>query len=82
MRRGLELDPDDPIALYNVACNLATMNEVEESLDHLEKAIEKGIVSGDWMRNDEDLVNLRSSPHFKELLQRVEERECPILQGG
>ena len=72
MRRALALDPDDPIALYNVACNFATINEVEESLDYLEKAIDKGIVSTDWMNNDEDLINLRTSPRFKELLQRLD----------
>ena len=71
----MELDPNDPISLYNVACNFATMGEVEESLDYLERAAEGGTVSADWMRNDEDLVNLRSSPRYEELLQRLEARE-------
>jgi TolB-like protein/Flp pilus assembly protein TadD len=82
MRRALELDPEDSIALYNVACNFATMNEVEESLDHLEKAIDKGMVSADWMRNDEDLISLRTSPRFKELLRHVAERDQLRNQGG
>lgn len=81
MRRALELDPDDPIALYNVACNFATMNEIEESLDYLEKAIDKGIVSADWMHNDEDLINLRTNPRFKELLRRVDERDNLGTEG-
>jgi hypothetical protein len=81
-RRALALDPEDPIALYNVASNSATMNEVEESLDYLEQAIDKGIVSADWMNNDEDLINLRTSPRFKELLQRVDERERTKIEGG
>jgi TolB-like protein/Flp pilus assembly protein TadD len=75
LRRALELDPDDPIVLYNVACNFATMNEVEESLDYLEQAIEYGTVSADWMRNDEDLVNLRASPRYAGLLEQVENSE-------
>ena len=29
MQRSLEIDPDDPIALYNLACNYATLNKVE-----------------------------------------------------
>jgi len=78
MRRALEMDPEDPIALYNVACNFATMNEVEESLGYLDKAIDKGIVSADWMRNDEDLINLRSNPRFKELLRRVTSGYDPL----
>ncbi len=75
LRRALELDPDDPIVLYNVACNFATLGEVEESLNYLEKAVERGTLSSDWMRNDEDLVALRSNPRYSALLQRVEGKE-------
>jgi len=82
MRRALALDPEDPIALYNVACNFATMNETEESLDYLEQAIDKGIVSADWMHNDEDLINLRTSSRFKKLLQRVDELDRAKTEGG
>jgi adenylate cyclase len=75
LRRALELDPDDPIVLYNVACNFATIGEADESLDYLEQAVEHGTVSSDWMRNDEDLVSLRSNPRYTALLERVEEKE-------
>jgi Flp pilus assembly protein TadD len=75
LRRALELDPDDPILLYNVACNFATMGEVEESLDYLEQAVAHGTVSSDWMRNDEDLVSLRGNPRFAALMQRVLDKE-------
>ena len=78
LRRALELDPDDPIVLYNVACNFATLGETDESLDYLEQAVEHGNVSSDWMRNDEDLVSLRSTPRFAALLRRVEEKESLI----
>ncbi len=75
LHRALELDPDDPIVLYNVACNFATLGAVEESLDYLEQAVEHGTVSSDWMRNDEDLIALRSNPRYSALLQRVEGKE-------
>ena len=42
-------------------------------------AIEYGTVSADWMRNDEDLANLKSHPRYDELLARVEKRECANL---
>jgi adenylate cyclase len=82
MRRALELDPDDPIVLYNVACNFATMNDVDKSLDYLEKAIKKGTVSSDWMRNDADFANLREDPRFLALLERVVARELQNLEWG
>ncbi len=71
MQKALEIDPDDPIALYNLACNYATLNKVEEALDYLERAAEIGMVSEDWMRNDEDLNNLRSHAKFKAILKRL-----------
>ena len=72
LRRAMELDPNDPIALYNVACNFATMGEVEEALDYLERAADAGTVSADWMRNDDDLISLRSHPRYAALLEKAE----------
>jgi len=71
IRRALEIDPDDPILLYNVACNYATLNRLDAALDCLERAVEKGTISADWMRNDADLVNLRSNPRYAKLLEKV-----------
>jgi TolB-like protein/Tfp pilus assembly protein PilF len=33
LQRALLVDPDDPIALYNVACNYATMGRIDSALD-------------------------------------------------
>jgi adenylate cyclase len=74
MRRALEIDPDDSVVLYNVACNYATLGKVETALDCLEQAIENGIVSVAWMRNDEDLVNLRPHPRYEEILKGLENK--------
>ena len=75
LHRAIEIDPDDSVVLYNVACNLATLSEVDNALEYLGKAIEFGTVSADWMRNDDDLVNLRSHPRYAELLAELEQRE-------
>ena len=55
LHRAIEIDPDDPVLLYNVACNLATINETDEALDYLERVVESGAVSPAWVRNDADL---------------------------
>lgn len=73
LQRAIEIDPDDPIVLYNVACNLSTLKEIDTALDYLAKAIETGTVSLAWMSNDEDLANLRSHPRFEQLLQKLED---------
>ena len=71
MRRAMEIDPGDPISLYNIGCNLATMNQVEKSLDYLERALAHGTISKGWMEHDEDLANLRSHPRYVALLKNL-----------
>ena len=73
--RAIEMDPDDPVVLYNVACNLSTLGEAEKALEYLGKAIKFGTVNAAWMRADEDLANLREYPRFAEMLEELERRD-------
>ncbi len=75
LQRAVEIDPDDSILLYNVACNYATMGESDTALDYLEQAVDNGMVSLAWVTNDTDLDSLRSSTRFDALLGRIEELE-------
>ena len=72
LKRAMEIDPDDSILLYNVACHYATLGQIDESLDYLESAIEKGAVNAVWMKNDEDLANLRNHPRYESILRHLE----------
>ena len=72
LQRAIQIDPDDSVVLYNVACNYANLGKTEQSLELLEQAIEKGTVSASWMRYDEDLASLHDSPKYKELLARLD----------
>ena len=69
--RALQIAPDDSIVLYNAACNFATMSRVDEAIDYLEQAVEKGTINAEWASNDADLVNLRGNPRFEALLDRI-----------
>jgi TolB-like protein/Tfp pilus assembly protein PilF len=71
LQRALAIDPADSIVLYNVACNYATLDRVEEALDCLERAFDRGTISKDWMEHDADLVNLHSHPRYAALLEKV-----------
>ena len=72
MVRAMGIDPDDPISLYNIGCNLATMNKVEKALDYLERALDHGTISKHWMEHDADLVSLHSHPRYDALLKKLE----------
>jgi TolB-like protein/Tfp pilus assembly protein PilF len=68
LQRAIEVDPDDAMNLYNVACVYSSTGRVDEALDCLERSIGKGMAELDWMVNDSDLDNLRDHPRFKKLL--------------
>ena len=70
------MNPDDSVLLYNVACNFATLGEVEESIGFLTRAAEHGTVNAAWMRNDTDLAPLRGHARFHALLKQLEEKEA------
>jgi Flp pilus assembly protein TadD len=75
LQRALRIDPNDPILLYNVACNYATLGRVEESLGYLERAQQYGTISAEWMRNDKDLAKLHGHPRYEALLGKASEQD-------
>jgi len=74
LHRALEIDSDDSVLLYNVACNYATLGKTDDALDYLEQAFENGTVSVAWMKNDEDLAIFRGNPRFERLLAAGDNR--------
>lgn len=77
--RGLEVDrqlvrlvPDNPTVHYNLACSLARLGRLDESLDALEGSVELGYADGEYMQADDDLANLRDEERFRSLLRRIE----------
>lgn len=74
LQRALEIDQNDPVVLYNVACNYAVLGQTEKALGYLERAVEHGTVNVSWMRSDEDLASLRELRGFQRLLARLEHR--------
>lgn len=72
LQRAIEIDPKDPVVLYNVACNYAVLGRTTQALDCLEHAAQYGTVSFSWMLNDEDLASLRGLERFESLLERLQ----------
>ena len=69
--QAIELAPNDPLVLYNAACNLALLGESEHALDGLERALEAGVSVGDWIQHDPDFKSLRSHPRFQAIVKRI-----------
>lgn len=53
------------LSIYNIACILSIQNKLPESLDYLERAIDRGYNNFSHIQNDPDLENLRKSELWK-----------------
>ena len=67
--KALVLSPGDPVMLYNAACMYVSLGEIARGIEALHQAIEAGYTNLGWMRNDPDLMPLRGSPEFEQMLQ-------------
>jgi len=69
--QAIALAPNDPVVLYNAACNLAQLGEHESALDRLERSIEAGVSVRDWIKHDPDFESLRDHPRFQAIVKRI-----------
>jgi len=70
-KRAMQVDPDDPMLLYNVACTYAQLGMKDDSLGALEHAVEKGWGDKNWIEHDSDLDSIRGEPRFKAIVQAM-----------
>lgn len=66
------LAPDRPLAHYNLACAMGRLNRIEESLDALEMAVDCGWRNTRHTVIEPDLVIVRGTDRFAELVKRME----------
>ena len=74
--KGLEIDlrltqlrGEDPLTWYNLACSLSLLKRVAEAADALRRAFDLGYTDVEYLQQDRDLMNLRQSPKYRELLE-------------
>jgi adenylate cyclase len=69
---ALMIAPDDPVTLYNVACDYALLGDVDLAMDVLERWRPRANPrTKEWIRSDSDFDPLRSDPRFQEFLDRL-----------
>ena len=66
--QALELNPGDPVMLYNCTCLYARLGEIGQAIDTLRRAIEAGYVNFAWIKQDPDMNPLRENPQFQALI--------------
>jgi tetratricopeptide (TPR) repeat protein len=71
--KAISLKPDFADAYYNLACSYAKLNQLENGLQFLEHAILIKPELAAFAGRDGDLQNLRSSPKFKQVINKKEQ---------
>ncbi len=73
LKRVLELEPNDGLALYNCACAYAFLAEKETAMLLLRRAYESGFrMVGHWASRDNAFELLRKDPEFQQLLPELQ----------
>jgi serine/threonine protein kinase/tetratricopeptide (TPR) repeat protein len=68
-KRALDLSPDDPLMLYNVACVFARLGDVQAAVKSLRTSIAAGLEDYEWLKTDPDFDTIRNEPAFIEILK-------------
>lgn len=71
LQDALKLKPDYADAHYNLACVYAKTNDTESSLLRLKEAVDLNPEIKTWVKNDQDLENLRDLPGYKKLMEKL-----------
>ena len=66
--RLVQLRENDSVIWYNLACSYALLKRLDESTTALRRAIELGYRDFQHLQNDPDLLNLRRSPQYQQVL--------------
>ena len=66
---AMELNPSDPLMLYNLACFYSQINEKKLAIDSLITSVKAGHEDYEWFKRDPDLDSIRNEPEYIELMR-------------
>ncbi len=67
--QALQLSPDDPLMLYNIACVYSQLGEKRLSIKSLRDSVAAGLEDYEWIKRDPDLEAIRNEPEYIELMK-------------
>ena len=67
----VQLRPEDPVVLYNLACSYSLLDEVDKAFRAFKKATHCGYRDFEHLEQDDDLLNLRKDRRFQRYLARI-----------
>ena len=70
----VEIQPNEPIFHYNLACSQSLLKKVDAALGSLRRAIDLGYNNLEYLQEDSDLENIRSDDRFSEIVSALEKK--------
>jgi tetratricopeptide (TPR) repeat protein len=70
LHSAMQLNPQDPVSNYNLACGWSLANEISNGLYCLRLALDEGFHSYDQLKQDGDIGNLRKTAEFNLLIKK------------
>jgi serine/threonine protein kinase/tetratricopeptide (TPR) repeat protein len=67
--KALEINPTDPLMLYNTACFYARMGEKKRAVSALRDAVAAGFANYEWFKRDPDIESIREEPEYLKLIE-------------
>lgn len=80
-RKAHEADPEDPIPLYNTACDYAMLGMKDEAIQFLIRSVRAGYDNLTWMLKDKDLDSLKETTEFKAIVQHLLEKKDSVYRN-
>ena len=77
----LEIEPENEVAEYNVACAYSLWGKTDDALKHLARAIELGFDDVEHIDKDPDLDPIRQHERFKALTGPLRGRKPEEKEG-
>ena len=77
----VQLRPEDPIILYNLACSYSLIGDIDKSYRAFKKSIRNGYNDFRYLEQDDDLSNLRKDRRFQQYLARIKNKKPSKSEG-
>ncbi|MGE0268471.1 MAG: hypothetical protein AB7S78_08470 [Candidatus Omnitrophota bacterium] len=81
--RLYQIDPQNPVVLYNLACSYSLLDQIDLSFRSLKKAINCGYDDFFHIEQDSDLENLKKDLRFQKYFTTLyKKRTAPVENNG
>ncbi|MDH3626454.1 MAG: protein kinase [Acidobacteriota bacterium] len=70
-KRAMEIEPNEPMLLYNLACIYSLAGKRDTAVNCLETAIAGGFAHRPWLEKDSNLDALRDDARFQAMIEKI-----------